>query len=137
MSSITLQPENQQQLAQRMQDDVWVVACLCAAWCDTCRAYRPTFDTLADKYPAHCFVWIDIEDQADLVGDWDIENFPTLLIQHKDQVMFYGTVLPDLRVADRLLCAQIERTTETSSVDSCTQQSPQVSNLRIRLTSQP
>ena len=72
MASITLEPHNQQQLAQRMKDDVWVVACLCAAWCDVCTNYRPGFDELAAQHPDKLFVWIDIEDRADLIGDFDV-----------------------------------------------------------------
>jgi thioredoxin 1 len=98
MASITLEPHNQQQLAQRMKDDVWVVACLCAN-------YRPGFDELATQHPDKLFVWIDIEDRADLIGDFDVENFPTLLIQRGDDVIFYGTTMPDHRIAHRLLTA--------------------------------
>jgi thioredoxin 1 len=105
MASITLEPHNQQQLAQRMKDDVWVVACLCAAWCDVCTNYRPGFDELATQHPDKLFVWIDIEDRADLIGDFDVENFPTLLIQRGDDVIFYGTTMPDHRIAHRLLTA--------------------------------
>lgn len=109
MPSITLEPENQQQLAQRMKDDVWVVACLCAAWCDVCTNYRPGFDELASQHPDKLFIWIDIEDRADLVGDFDVENFPTLLIQHGDDVVFYGTTMPDHRIAHRLVTSHAEK----------------------------
>lgn len=110
MPSITLQPENQHQLAQRMKDDTWVVACLCAAWCDVCTSYRPGFDELAAQHPDKLFVWIDIEDRADLVGDFDVENFPTLLIQRGDDVMFYGTVMPDNHIAHRLITSHADKT---------------------------
>ncbi|RBA23435.1 thioredoxin family protein [Herminiimonas fonticola] len=110
MPSITLQPENQHQLAQRMKDDVWVVACLCAAWCDVCTSYRPGFDELSAQHPDKLFVWIDIEDSADLVGDFDVENFPTLLIQRGDDVMFYGTTIPDHRIAHRLIASHVDKT---------------------------
>ena len=43
------------------------------------------------------------------VGDIDVENFPTLLIQHSDAVAFFGTVLPDAKLADRLILAQAEK----------------------------
>jgi thioredoxin 1 len=106
MPSLTLQPTSRATLAEWLDGDDWVVACLCAAWCDTCRAYRNSFDTLAQQHPDKRFVWIDIEDEADVVGDIDVENFPTLLIQRGDQVAFFGTVLPEVRLADRLISAQ-------------------------------
>jgi thioredoxin-like negative regulator of GroEL len=87
----------------------WVVACLCAAWCDVCKQYRQGFEALAAEHPEQQFVWIDIEDQADLLGDLDVENFPTILIQHRDIVVFYGTMLPEPRQVARLLEAQLSR----------------------------
>lgn len=109
MSSLTLEPNTHVQLVQWLNSDAWIVACLCAAWCDTCRAYRSTFDELASRHPDKRFVWIDIEDQSDVVGDIDVENFPTLLIQHADTVAFFGAVLPDEKLADRLIAAQAEK----------------------------
>ena len=88
------------------------MACLCAGWCDVCKQYRAGFDALAEQYPEQQFVWIDIEDQSDLVGDLDVENFPTILIQRKDIVAFYGTMMPEPRQVGRLLEAQIERSEE-------------------------
>jgi thioredoxin 1 len=109
MPSITLTPENLPQLSARMTDDAWVVACLCAAWCDVCMQYKPGFDALAEQHPDKLFLWVDIEDSADIVGDFDVENFPTLLIQRGDDVVFYGTSLPDQRIAHRLITSHAEK----------------------------
>lgn len=109
MNSLILESSNRDQLAAALTDDKWVVACLCAAWCGTCSDYQAGFMAWAKQHPDIVFAWIDIEDQADVVGDLDIENFPTLLIQRGDIVAFFGTVLPDLRLADRLLLSQIEK----------------------------
>ena len=107
MHSHTLDQDTLPALAAGIADGGWTVACLCAGWCGTCDSYRATFEALAARHPAVRFVWIDIEDQADIVGDLDIENFPTLLIQHDDVVAFFGTVLPDAALAERLLAAQL------------------------------
>lgn len=106
---LTLDDDSHPRLTEWLKEDVWIVACLCAAWCDTCSSYRPGFEQLAAAHPEKRFVWIDIEDQADLVGDIDVENFPTLLIQRGDTVSFFGPVLPDLNLADRLIRAQAEK----------------------------
>ena len=106
MPSLYLQSDNRDQLATALDGQGWVVACLCAAWCGTCSSYRAAFDGLAGRHPDKTFVWIDIEDQADIVGDLDVENFPTLLLQRGDKVAFFGTTLPDAKVADRLVQAQ-------------------------------
>lgn len=109
MSSLFLVPENFSRLAAALDAGQWVVACLCAGWCDVCKQYRAGFEALASDYPDAQFVWIDIEDQADLVGDLDVENFPTILMQRDDVVAFYGTMLPEPRQVARLLSAQMER----------------------------
>ena len=109
MSSLFLVPENFSRLAAALDAGQWVVACLSAGWCDVCKQYRAGFEALASDYPDAQFVWIDIEDQADLVGDLDVENFPTILMQRDDVVAFYGTMLPEPRQVARLLSAQMER----------------------------
>jgi thioredoxin-like negative regulator of GroEL len=106
MLSLTLEPDNRDQLAAALGGSGWVVACLCAAWCGTCSSYRASFEQLAARHPDKTFVWIDVEDHADVVGDLDVENFPTLLLQRADSVAFFGTVLPDPIVADRLVQSQ-------------------------------
>lgn len=103
MPSLTLNSDNREEIAAALAGDRWIVACLCAAWCGTCESYRATFDELAARHPDKVFIWIDIEDQADVVGDLDVENFPTLLIQHHEMVAFFGTMLPDVGVAHRLV----------------------------------
>jgi len=108
MHSLTLEFDNRDTIAAAIEGDRWVVACLCAAWCGTCGGYRAAFEGLAARHPDKVFVWIDIEDQADVVGDLDVENFPTLLVQREDTVAFFGTMLPDPAVADRLVQAQAE-----------------------------
>lgn len=81
----------------------WLVACFCAAWCDTCEQYKPKLQALADTLPQHVFAWIDIEDHAELLGDEDVENFPTLLVQIGPRVVFYGPMLPHIGHLERLL----------------------------------
>ena len=109
MTCLTLELDNRDLIRDELAGDVWIIACLCAAWCDVCKQFRPAFEELATQHPDKRFIWVDIEDQADVVGDFDVENFPTLLLQRGDTVAFYGTILPDARQANRLLGAQVEK----------------------------
>lgn len=81
----------------------WWVVCLCADWCGTCRDYRALFDALAPAYPGVRFVWVDIEDEADVAGDLDVETFPTLLIADGQTARFLGPLLPQAGVLSRLI----------------------------------
>jgi thiol-disulfide isomerase/thioredoxin len=113
MSCITLEPDNYQSVLDSLTDNTWIVACLCAEWCGTCRGYRKGFEEMAERHPEKRFFWIDVEDQADLLGDLDAENFPTMLLQYGDTVTYFAPVLPDHRQVDRLLAAQIEQGIES------------------------
>ena len=85
-----------------------LVSCLCAAWCGSCRDYRATFDALAAQFAASAdFAWIDVEDEADALGDLDIDNFPTLLIAEGDTLRFLGVVTPQPQTAERLIRSAI------------------------------
>jgi len=83
----------------------WMVICLCAEWCGTCRDWRPQFVQTAAAHPQARFAWVDIEDRADEVGDVDIETFPTLLIAQHGRVRFLGPVLPQPGQLGRLLAS--------------------------------
>ena len=82
------------------------IVCLCADWCGTCREYAQVFEALQQALPAHRYRWIDIEDEADALGDIDIETFPTLLVSCGGRVLFAGPVLPRLGDAQRLVEVQ-------------------------------
>lgn len=84
------------------------IVCLCAAWCGTCRDYEATFAALQGALPGHRYRWLDIEDEADLAGDIDVETFPTLMLAHRGRVLFAGPVLPRLGDAQRLVEVQLQ-----------------------------
>ena len=81
----------------------WQVICLCAAWCGTCREWQGLFEQAAREHPHAQFHWIDVEDEADTLGEVDIETFPTLLIARLSQPCFYGPVPPLAGQLSRLL----------------------------------
>lgn len=80
-----------------------LVACLCAAWCRTCDSYHEEFAELRRQHPEARFIWVDIEDDAELVDDLEVETFPTLLIGQGEQLRFIGPVLPQAGAALRLI----------------------------------
>ena len=89
-------------VAPDAEPEAWAV-CLCAQWCGTCRDYRAIIDALARQFPWVRFVWLDIEDEADVAGDYDVETFPTLLLADAAGVRFPGALLPQAAVLERML----------------------------------
>lgn len=85
-------------------DKVLRVVCLCAAWCGVCRDYAAPFDETALAFGAQAaFARLDIEDEAELLGDVDVENFPTLLIARGAHPLFFGTITPHAQTLARLV----------------------------------
>jgi len=92
-----------------------LAVCLCAAWCDTCEAYRPVLERAAQQFSDARFIWLDIEDHEALLGSLDIENFPTLLVAVDDEVRFFGTLTPQPETLTRLLRASFEAATSNAA----------------------
>lgn len=91
-------------MAQQLQ-----LACLCAAWCRLCEAYEPVLAQVGAEFAAEGVPlqlhWIDIEDEAALLGDFDVETFPTLVLLDEQQVHFAGPLTPQPETLRRLLRA--------------------------------
>lgn len=94
-----------------MSESAIHIACLCAAWCRLCDEYAPVLEQVTSELMAargglrrH---WIDIEDEADLVGDFDVETFPTLVVVGPEGVRFAGPLTPQPDTLRRLLRATV------------------------------
>ncbi|MDR0441043.1 MAG: thioredoxin family protein [Candidatus Accumulibacter sp.] len=97
-----------------MLSDDLVVLCLCAEWCGTCREYRAEFERLADRFPGVSFLWRDIEENAERLGNLEIENFPTILARRRKWVLFFGVMPPRIEHLRRLIETFLEQTPEQS-----------------------
>jgi len=93
------------------------IACLCAAWCRLCDDYAPVFEQVTGELaaaggPLRCR-WIDIEDEADLVGDFEVETFPTLVVADARHVRFAGPLTPQAGTLRRLLRTMLDAAPDT------------------------
>ena len=85
-----------------------LMACLCAQWCDTCRGYAGVFAACAAGFGAQVQpLWIDIEDDAELIDGIDVENFPTLLLARGDALLFLGPITPQPQTLARLVASAL------------------------------
>jgi thioredoxin-like negative regulator of GroEL len=86
-----------------------LVACLCAERCGACRGYRETFEQLGRRFAGRArFAWIDIEDHAEVMGDVEVESFPTLLMADARGVSFFGPLAPHASTLSRLVERALE-----------------------------
>ena len=86
----------------------WWVVCLCAEWCGVCREWRDAFSQAAASHPQFRFAWVDVEDEAEAMGDVDIETFPTVLIAHENRPLFFGPILPSAAQLTRLIASLLQ-----------------------------
>jgi thioredoxin reductase (NADPH) len=95
-------------IAARWDDERIVVVALCAAWCDTCTEFRAAFERIAAARPDVLSIWLDIEDDAAICGEIDVENFPTLAIYRGSSLLHYGVSLPQEATVARLIDAMLQ-----------------------------
>ena len=95
----------------RMNHQTVHIVCLCAAWCRLCDEYAPVLEQVTSELVGDDSAlrrhWIDIEDEADLVGDFDVETFPTIVVIDPDGVRFAGPLTPQPDTLRRLLRATV------------------------------
>lgn len=118
MSLIILNQSDYARVLDSLDESTWVVACFCAGWCGSCREYRPQLEALAEARQDVRFFWVDIEDHADMMGELDIEKFPTITIQRGNIVAFYSCIHPDAKLAERILQSMMDETPETLALQS-------------------
>jgi thioredoxin 1 len=70
------------------------------------------------NFPGAKFIWIDIEDEADLMDPVEVDNFPTLLVLVDQQVRFFGSVTPQTETLQRLVQAQLESTSTQTRISA-------------------
>ena len=99
----------------------FLVVGLCAAWCNTCAEFREGFERLAGARPDATFVWLDIEDDAAVAGDIDVENFPTIGVFHRGRLLHFGVSLPQSALLARLLDALSAASKTIHAEDAITQ----------------
>ena len=109
--------EQSQALKRALAENPFLVVGLCAAWCNTCTEFRDGFQAIAAGRPDSTFVWVDIEDDAAIAGDIDVENFPTIAVYHRNRLLHYGVSLPQPPIVARLLAA-LSADSETVAADA-------------------
>ena len=104
MPVLTASSVDRQSLASRWNTDrSLVVISLCAAWCHTCGEFREAFERIAVERGDVQFVWLDIEDDHEICGDIDVENFPTLAVFRGDVPVHFGVSTPQEATLARLI----------------------------------
>ncbi len=88
-------------IAQRLQNDgaIFVVAVGAQSWCQKCRNIYPRWLELAQELRENgLFLWLDLDEHQEFVGDFMPDDLPWLLIYRGDNVMVSTPILGDALV---------------------------------------
>jgi thiol-disulfide isomerase/thioredoxin len=80
------------------------------AWCPKCKRLRPAFEQLCQALPAHIlWLWLDLEDHAEFLGNFIPPNLPLLLRWRAGQCV-QAAVLQDIdpTVIDPAQCVRMQ-----------------------------
>ena len=86
MATLELNTENFQ---QTINDNATVIVDFWAPWCAPCRGFAPTFEAASEKQPEIVFAKVNIEEQQEIAGAFNIRSIPTLMI-FRDQIIIYS-----------------------------------------------
>jgi len=85
MSTVTLTKDKFEQV---VTGNDTVIVDFWAPWCGPCRAFAPTFEAAAERYPNVVFAKVNTEEQPELAGSFNIRSIPTLMVFREKIILF-------------------------------------------------
>lgn len=74
--------------ADVLRSEIPVVVDFHATWCMPCKLLGPALEKLADEYPGRLrIVKVDVDQEPELAGRYDIHGVPALLFFHRGTVV--------------------------------------------------
>jgi hypothetical protein len=91
-------------LAQRLSQPDAALFIIVGAeqWCEKCRNLRPHFDAYLGQADSHdVWLWLDLEDHAEFLGDYQPDTLP-MLLAYRGSHMIAATALEQATAQDLL-----------------------------------
>ena len=59
-----------------------------AEWCGPCKQFGPVFAEISEKYPEIAFCKVNVEEEQELAGMFQVRSIPTLVFMREKIVVF-------------------------------------------------
>lgn len=59
-----------------------------AEWCGPCKQFGPVFEEISDKYPDIAFCKVNVEEEQELAGMFQVRSIPTITFMREGIVVF-------------------------------------------------
>ncbi len=85
MSVINLKTE---QFEETIQNNDIVIFDFWAEWCGPCKQFGPVFEDISEKHPDIAFCKVNVEEEEQLAGMFQVRSIPTLVFMREKIVVF-------------------------------------------------
>lgn len=72
--------ENKAEFDQLLSSNFKVVVDFYAKWCAPCKMMMPILEALEKEHTDTLFVKVDVEDNRDIMGEYNVRSVPTLMV---------------------------------------------------------
>ena len=76
------------QFEETIENNDIVIFDFWAEWCGPCKQFAPTFTEISEKYPNIKFCKVNVEEQQELAGMFQVRSIPTLVFMREKIVVF-------------------------------------------------
>lgn len=59
-----------------------------AEWCGPCKQFGPVFEAVSEKFPEIVFAKVNVEEEQELAGMFQVRSIPTLVFMREKIVVF-------------------------------------------------
>lgn len=76
------------QFEETIKNNEIVILDFWAEWCGPCKQFGPVFEEISEKYPDIAFCKINVEEEQELAGMFQVRSIPTLTFMRQGIVVF-------------------------------------------------
>ncbi len=76
------------QFEETIKNNEIVILDFWAEWCGPCKQFGPVFEEISQKYPEIAFCKVNVEEEQELAGMFQVRSIPTITFMRQGIVVF-------------------------------------------------